>query len=68
MKSRTEGIDAALKVSVDDGVAELDALLIFDRKGAGQQMAAQAGNASCTGPTQRTKLHRISYHHHSSWS
>ena len=40
-KCRTEGIDAALKeTGTDEG---LDALLLFDRKGAGQQIAAQAG-------------------------
>ena len=38
---RTEGIDAALKeTGTDEG---FDALLLFDRKGAGQQIAAQAG-------------------------
>ena len=39
-KCRTEGIDAALK---DENNETLDALLLFDRKGVGQQLAAQAG-------------------------
>ena len=40
-KCRTEGIDAALQ---DKKIGEnLDALILFDRKGAGQQLAAQAG-------------------------
>ena len=40
-KCRTEGIDAALQ---DKKTGEnLDALILFDRKGAGQQLAAQAG-------------------------
>ncbi len=43
-KSREEGIDAALKhVDKDGQTIELDALLLCDRKGAGQQLAAQAG-------------------------
>lgn len=43
-KCRVEGIDAALKFG-DDGVGttEFDALLLCDHKGAGQQLAAQAG-------------------------
>lgn len=41
---RTQGIDAALRSGIeDDGRAEFDALLLCDRKGAGQQLAAQAG-------------------------
>lgn len=40
-KCRTEGIDAALQ---DRKTGEnFDALILFDRKGAGQQLAAQAG-------------------------
>ena len=40
-KCRTEGIDAALQ---NKSVGEnLDALILFDRKGVGQQLAAQAG-------------------------
>lgn len=40
-KCRTEGIDAALQ---DKKIGEnFDALVLFDRKGAGQQLAAQAG-------------------------
>ncbi len=43
-KCRGEGIDAALKYTNSDGeVADFDALLLCDRKGAGQQLAAQAG-------------------------
>lgn len=43
-QSRQEGIDAALKHVTKDGeTIELDALLLCDRKGAGQQLAAQAG-------------------------
>ncbi|KAL8701884.1 MAG: hypothetical protein Q9201_004670 [Fulgogasparrea decipioides] len=42
--SRKKGIDAALKpVNRDNETIELDALLICDRKGAGQMLAAQAG-------------------------
>ncbi len=41
---RTRGIEAALNpVTESDGKGELDALLLCDRKGAGQQLAAQAG-------------------------
>ncbi|KAF6220520.1 hypothetical protein HO133_002953 [Letharia lupina] len=40
-KCRTEGIDAALKDNKTNTV--FDALILFDRKGAGQQLAAQAG-------------------------
>ena len=43
-KIREEGIDAALKHTTESGeVIELDALLLCDRKGVGQQLAAQAG-------------------------
>lgn len=43
-KCRDEGIDAALTLSTEDGkTVQLDALLLCDRKGAGQQIAAQAG-------------------------
>lgn len=43
-QSRSEGIDAALKHVTKDGKRiVLDALLLCDRKGAGQQLAAQAG-------------------------
>lgn len=43
-KSRAEGIDAALRyVTAEGEEAEFDALLLCDRKGPGQQMAAQAG-------------------------
>lgn len=46
-KSRAEGIDGALKhVTVDGRTVEFDALLLCDRKGAGQQLAAQAGDGS----------------------
>ncbi|KAL8719089.1 MAG: hypothetical protein Q9181_008108, partial [Wetmoreana brouardii] len=42
--SRKQGIDAALRsVTSDNETIELDALLICDRKGAGQMLAAQAG-------------------------
>ena len=41
---RDEGIDAALELSTEDGkTVQFDALLLCDRKGAGQQIAAQAG-------------------------
>jgi amidase len=40
-KSREEGIDGALKHSESD----FDALLLCDRNGVGQQMAAQAGRS-----------------------
>ncbi|KAF2436222.1 amidase [Tothia fuscella] len=49
-KSRAEGIDAALQESVDGKTEEFSALLLFDRKGAGQQMAAQAGYPIVTIP------------------
>ncbi|KAL9609292.1 MAG: hypothetical protein Q9167_005928 [Letrouitia subvulpina] len=43
-KTRKEGFDAALKpLTADNQTIELDALLICDRKGAGQMLAAQAG-------------------------
>lgn len=39
-----QGIDAALKFDGQNGdTVEFDALLLCDRKGAGQQLAAQAG-------------------------
>ena len=42
---RENGIDAALTATTEEGqTVELDALLLCDRKGAGQQIAAQAGN------------------------
>ncbi|KAI4199561.1 MAG: hypothetical protein LQ350_004514 [Teloschistes chrysophthalmus] len=42
--TRTQGIDAALRPLGTDGqTIELDALLLCDRKGAGQMLAAQAG-------------------------
>ena len=40
-KCRTEGIDAALQDKKNG--ENFDALILFDRKGAGQQLAAQAG-------------------------
>ena len=44
-KSRAEGIDAALNYTTSGGQdIQLDALLLCDRKGPGQQLAAQAGN------------------------
>jgi len=44
-KSRAEGIDAALKQLTSDGkITDFDALLLCDRKGCGQQLAAQAGD------------------------
>ncbi|TKA71189.1 hypothetical protein B0A49_08239 [Cryomyces minteri] len=45
-KSRDEGIDAALHVTKDGRSIELDALLLCDGRGAGQQIAAQAGMES----------------------
>lgn len=47
-KTRVEGIDAALRYDDAAGnvTAEYDALLLCDRKGAGQQLAAQAGTYS----------------------
>ena len=42
--SRDEGIDGALRYTTEDGEShDLDALILCDRKGVGQQMAAQAG-------------------------
>ena len=41
---RRDGIDAALKHTLESGEqVELDGLLLCDRKGVGQQLAAQAG-------------------------
>ena len=41
---RSDGIDAALKYTLENGEQiELDGLLMCDRKGVGQQLAAQAG-------------------------
>lgn len=46
-KSRAEGIDAALRYTTSDGQdTQFDALLLCDRKGPAQQIAAQAGNES----------------------
>lgn len=46
-KCRTEGIDAALKhVTAEGQSIEFDALLLCDRKGPRQQLAAQAGDDS----------------------
>lgn len=46
-KCRVQGIDAALKFDGDGiGTVEFDSLLLCDRKGAGQQLAAQAGMAT----------------------
>ena len=43
-QSREHGIDAALQHSNEEGaLRELDGLLFCDRKGVGQQLAAQAG-------------------------
>ncbi|KAK5095047.1 hypothetical protein LTR70_007177 [Exophiala xenobiotica] len=44
-QTRTNGIDAALRYTdtENNAVVELDALLFCDRRGAGQQYAAQAG-------------------------
>ena len=43
-KSRAEGIDAALKYTdANNKTHEFDALLLCDRSGSGQQLAAQAG-------------------------
>jgi amidase len=44
-QTRGNGIDAALKYQPDPSkpAIQLDALIIADRKGAGQQVAAQAG-------------------------
>jgi len=49
-KSREEGIDAALQYSAEGIPQQFAALLVFDRKGAGQQMAAQAGYPIITIP------------------
>ncbi|KAL8902139.1 MAG: hypothetical protein Q9207_004858 [Kuettlingeria erythrocarpa] len=50
-KCRVEGIDAALKFNDSSaGTVEVDALLLCDRKGAGQQLAAQAGYPIITIP------------------
>ena len=43
-QSRRNGIDGALKYTRQNGeIVQLDALILCDRKGVGQQMAAQAG-------------------------
>lgn len=43
-KTREEGIDAALGLQKEVGKpAELDALILCDKRGAGQQLAGQAG-------------------------
>ncbi len=43
-KSRVEGFDAAIRYLTPTGeFRDFDSLLLFDRQGAGQQMAAQAG-------------------------
>ena len=44
-KSRQEGIDAALRIATKESSStiELDALLMCDKLGVGQQIAAQAG-------------------------
>lgn len=50
-QSRENGIDAALQYHDDDGhVKQLDAILVSDDKGAGQQLAAQAGYPIITIP------------------
>ncbi|KAL9580666.1 MAG: hypothetical protein Q9212_004354 [Teloschistes hypoglaucus] len=50
--TRTQGIDAALRPFGTDGqTIELDALLLCDRKGAGQMLAAQAGYPIISIPT-----------------
>lgn len=47
---RANGIDAALAFEHDNVGTQLDALLILDRKGGGQQIAAQAGYPIITIP------------------
>lgn len=51
-QSREKGIDAALRYQPDPSkpAIQLDALIIADRKGSGQQMAAQAGYPIITIP------------------
>ncbi|KAI4253847.1 MAG: hypothetical protein L6R42_007428 [Xanthoria sp. 1 TBL-2021] len=50
-QSRNQGIDAALHFNKDaSGTAKFDALLLCDHKGAGQQLAAQAGYPIITIP------------------
>ena len=52
---RTQGIDAALKSDIEGhSTAEFDALLLCDRKGAGQQLAAQAGTPISATPIRNT--------------
>ena len=65
---RDNGIDAALRMHNDaNDRGKFDALLLCDRKGAGQQLAAQAGMV--VGPTayvlSSSKITRLSDHQYS---
>ena len=42
-QTRQNGIDKALRCNTGNGIEELDALLLLDQLGIGQQLAAQAG-------------------------
>jgi len=54
---RTQGIDAALRSGAEEERrAEFDALLLCDRKGAGQQLAAQAGTHTLHSSSSMTWL------------
>lgn len=67
---RDHGIDAALKRTTSNGEAvELDALLLCDRLGVGQQIAAQAGQHPFPSPILLPILSSLHRHHSSqrSW-
>lgn len=49
-QTRQNGIDKALRCHTGRVIEELDALLLVDRLGAGQQLAAQAGISSLAVP------------------
>lgn len=56
-KTRQEGIDAALRFTPEGGEEiELDALILCDRRGVGQQMSAQAGYPTITVPIGLDKI------------
>ncbi|KAI9694145.1 MAG: hypothetical protein M1822_003416 [Bathelium mastoideum] len=70
-KSRDDGIDAALRHRTAEGeVIILDALILSDRKGVGQQMSAQAGypivtlpvGLDATGIPVAISLHQTAFH------
>ena len=72
-KCREEGIDAALRISTEESkTIQYDALLLCDRKGAGQQIAAQAGTMLIPQekpqPGSALKFPRLSNHLHTHWA